>query len=76
MQRAHGTSLMQSSDAGGFAASWGSDGLMQAGSPLRGVLMQAGWRVSFMILFLSKRNTEYAGISWISKHMGAYWLDT
>ena len=39
MQRAHRISLMQSSDAVGFAASWAFDGLMQAGSPLRGVLM-------------------------------------
>ena len=59
MQQAHRISLMQSSDAGGFAVSWGSDGLMQAGSPLRGVLMQACGRVSFIIPFLLKRNTEY-----------------
>ena len=65
MQRAHRISLMQSSDVGGFAASLDSDGLMQAGSPLRGVLMQAGWRVSFIIPLLSKRNTEY--ITMLSK---------
>ena len=51
MQRAHRISLMQSSDAGGFATSWGFDGLMQAGSPLRRVLMQAGWPVFYYSVF-------------------------
>jgi hypothetical protein len=33
-------------------------GLIQAGSLHHGVLIQAGWRVSFFIPFLSNRNTE------------------